>query len=272
MNGRRAPREYNPGMRILFLGNSNEFLALPSGAPLRHEIMRAELSADFGEVELITKPMWPTAEFPRVLAKWVSEYSPDLVYLNVAEYWCLYESIPLRIERTFSKLGRPLGKFGRRAAGAPWLAHNPVFRGLRQGGQSIVPGAVYFTPDEVVERVMECVRLCLQDEGMVVVVDGQRGRRPHATTKRWRNRVESRRQFVHSRLRDECARLHVAYGGDDVPQWQWHAEGMDGHRDGLHQADEGQRWMANEAIGLIREALAAVQPPPPAPASRGRGD
>jgi hypothetical protein len=141
-------------------------------------------------------------------------------------------------------------------AETPWLAHNRVFRGLRQAGQSVVAGAVYFTPDEIVERVMETVRRCLRNEGVVVIVDGQRGRRPHATTRRWRERVEARRQEVHQRLRAECARLHVTYGGDDVPQWVTHPAGMDGHRDGLHQGAAGQVWMANETLELIREALA----------------
>jgi hypothetical protein len=47
------------------------------------------------------------------------------------------------------------------------------------------------------------------------------------------------------------------YGGDDVPQWKTHPEGMNGHRDGLHQGAAGQVWMANEATSLIRQALAA---------------
>jgi hypothetical protein len=246
-------------MRVLFLGNSNEALSLPPGTPLRHEIIREALEAEFGECDVITKPAWPNPGFPRVLERWLAEFKPDVLYLNVAEYWCLYESIPLRIERRFGRFGKPVASAGTKAAETAWLSHNRLFRGLRQAGQSLVAGAVYFTPQEVVDRVMECVRLSLRDEGLVVVVvDGQRGRRPHATTRRWRNRVEARRQFVHQRLKAECARLHVVYGGDDVPQWKWHPEGMDGHRDGLHQGAAGQVWMANEAVELIREALAAA--------------
>lgn len=247
-------------MRVLFLGNSNEALDLPAGAPRRHEVMERELAAEYGTAEIVTKRAWPNAGFPKVLERWIGELEPDVVYLNVAEYWCLYESIPLRIERRFGKFGKPLAAAGTKAAETPWVSHNRLFRTLRQAGQSVVAGAVYFSPEEVVDRVVECVRLCLRDEKLVVVVDGQRGRRPHATTRRWRDRVEARRQFVHRRLKAECARLHVVYGGDDVPQWAWHPEGMDGHRDGLHQGVDGQVWMANEALALIREAVAAGAP------------
>jgi len=244
-------------MRILFLGNSNESLALAPGTPLRHEILQEELARDFGHVEVITRPAWPNEGFPGVLGRWLAEYEPDLVYLSVAEYWSLYESLPLRIERALPRLGKPIAGAGLQAAGTPWLAHNPVFRRARLLVQSVIPGAVYFTPDEVVSRVLECARVCLRTEGVVLVVDGQRGRRPHAATRRWRDRVEARRLYVHHRLREECARLHVTYGGDDVPQWRTHPEGTAGHRDGLHQGPDGQRWMANEALELIRAALAA---------------
>jgi hypothetical protein len=244
-------------VKVLFLGNSNEALDLPAAAPRRHEIMQADLAAEFGAAEVIVKPAWPTPEFPGVLERWIAEYEPDLVYLNVAEYWCLYESIPLRIERRFGRLGKQVAAAGTGAAAVPWLAHNRAWRGLRQAGQSVVAGAVQFEPEVLVPRIMECVRVCLRSEGVAVVVDGQRGRRPHATTRRWRERVEARRQFVHVRLKEECTRLHVVYGGDDVPQWKTHPEGMNGHRDGLHQGAAGQVWMANEATSLIRQALAA---------------
>jgi hypothetical protein len=243
-------------MRVLFLGNSNEALDLPDGALRRHEIMEAELTREFGSCEIVTKPAWPTPGFPKVLERWIRELEPDVVYLNVAEYWCLYESIPLRLERRFGTLGKPVASAGTKMAETSWVSHNRLFRGLRQAGQSVIAGAVHFEPDEIVERVVACLRVCLRDEGLAVVVDGQRGRRPHATTKRWRDRVEARRQRVHLALKEECARLHVVYGGDDVPQWRWRPQGMDGHRDGLHQGIEGQRWMANEAIELIRRALA----------------
>jgi hypothetical protein len=244
-------------VKVLFLGNSNEALDLPEGSPRRHEIMQAELAAEFGEAEIILKPAWPTEGFPKVLERWIAEIQPDVVYLNVAEYWCLYESIPLRIERRFGKFGKRVAGAGTKAAETPWLAHNRFWRGVRQAGQSVVAGAVYFEPQMLVPRIMECVRVALRSEGVVLIVDGQRGRRPHATTRRWRDRVEVRRQYVHARLKEECARLHVVYGGDDVPQWRTHPEGMDGHRDGLHQGAAGQVWMANEALALIREALAA---------------
>lgn len=251
-------RLYHASVRILFLGNSNEWLSLPPGVPRRHEIIERDLAATYGPVEVVTKPAWPTADFAGVLGRWVRELDPDIVYLNVAEYWCLFESVPLRIERMLGKFGKPLARVGKASAGTPWVAHNPAFRRLREASQAVLPGGIYFTPRQVVERVMECVHVCLRDEGLVIIVDGQRGRRPHAATKRGRARVEARRQYVHQRLQAECAKLHVTYGGDDIPQWRTHPEGLDGHRDGLHQGARGQVWMADEAVALIREALSAA--------------
>ncbi len=243
-------------MRILFLGNSNEQLALGPGVPLRHDLMREQLAPDFGGVEVVLKPAWPNEAFAGIVDRWIDEYQPDMVYLNVAEYWCLYESIPLRLERSFGWLGRPFARLGTKAAETPWISHNAIFRSLHGFVKAFVAGAPQFEPEVVVDRVMECVRVGLRREGLVMVVDGQRGRRPHANSGRGRARVEARRQHVHRGLGEACARLHVTYESDDAPQWQTHPEGMEGHRDGFHQGPEGQVWMANEATALIRRAWA----------------
>lgn len=251
-------------MRILFLGNSNEVLELPAGAPRRHEILESAVAEEYGSAEVIIRGAWPTEKFPSVLSNWTTELAPDVVYLNVAEYWTLYESVPLRFERTLGKFGKPVARAGKKAANTPKLAHNAPFRKFRETAQLAFRGSTYFSTEEVVDRVMGAVRTVLRNESAIVVVDGQRGRRPHATNARGRARVEARRQVVHQALREQCAKLHVVYGGDDVPQWQTHPEGTDGHADGLHQGVAGQVWMANESLGLIRAALAqaGVTPTP----------
>lgn len=242
-------------MRILFLGNSNDELKLAGDAPLRNQLMREALSEEFGEVEVIMKRTWPDAALPVALEKWLKTLEPDVVYINVTEFWCLHESIPLRIERTFGRVGRPIARAALKAAASPTIGHNRVFRGIRTAAQAVIRGDPQFTPQQVTARVTECARICLRREGTVVVVDGQRGRWPLSITRRGRDRIERRRQEVHRGLTEACARLHVVYESDDIPQWKANAAlRKQAHSDGFHHGAAAQVLMANESAALIRRA------------------
>jgi hypothetical protein len=248
-------------MRILFLANSNELVPNPDGSPSRAELVREDLSPDFADVDIVVKAAWPTEKLPGIVGRWIDQYEPDLVYINVGEYWCLYESVPLRIQRIFGRFGTPLATAGLKAADTPWLAHNRVFRNLQQLTHLLVGGDTHFTPQEMVDCVMKCARVALQREGVVVVVDGQRGRRKFATTAPGLRRIERKRLAVHRMLQAECARLHITYESDETPQWQVVAKStLQFQRDGFHLGGTAQQHMADEASALIRRAWAESHP------------
>ena len=243
-------------MRILFLVNSNEFVPNPDGSPLRAELVQSELASEFQDVEVVAKAAWPTSKLPGVLGGWIEEHRPDIVYINVAEYWSLYESVPLRVQRVFGKLGSPFAKLGLKAADTPWVAHNRFFRTSQRIAQRVIGGDPHFSTDEVVERVMACAHVALRREGTVVVVDGQRGRRKFASTRRSLRRMERRRLEVHRRLQAECGRLHVTYESDETPQWVTvERTTLAFQKDGFHLGRTAQEHMAQESCELIRRAL-----------------
>ena len=250
-------------MRVLFLANSNELVPNPDGSPSRAELVRRDLDADFPGTEVIVKAAWPTEDLPGIVAGWITRYEPDVVYINVAEYWCLYESVPLRVRRIFGRFGTPFAALGLKAADTPWVAHNRVFRKLQQLTHLAIGGDTHFTPEEVVDCVVKCARVALQHEGVGVIVDGQRGRRKFAVTARGLRRIEKKRLAVHRMLKAECERLHVIYESDEIPQWQVVERATLAYQeDGFHLGGSAQEHMATEATALIRRAYAELQPDP----------
>ena len=247
-------------MRVLFLANSNELVPNPDGSPLRSELVERKLREELGTVEVVTKAAWPTEKLPDIVSRWMDEYEPDIVYINVAEFWCLYESVPLRVRRVLGRFGTPLAWLGLKAADTPVVAHNRAFRWLQRTTQAVVGGDPHFTEGEVVERVIACARTALQREGTGVVVDGQRGRRKFSPTERGLRRIEARRLRVHRRLQAACEQLHVIYESDETPQWTTLDDRTLGfQRDGFHFGSSGQEHMAAESTELILRAVRELE-------------
>lgn len=254
-------------MRVLMLGNSNDSLDWFTGRK-RHEIVRDQLAAEFGEpVTVVPKSIWPNEEMPDVLERWLAAEQPDFVYINVITFWFAYESVPLKAQRLLGRFGPAAGKAGFRLADSKRWAHNAVFRRIRRFAQATIGGDTHFTPDEVIDCISACVRVALRSEGAVVAVKGPVARNDHGATRGQRHRNERRRKQVDAALATLCQGLHIDYRGADAPVYT--TTPQDGMRvgDGLHSSERGHEYTAAEISASISSAWRAARELSPAPNS-----
>ena len=244
------------GVKVLILGNSQDTGSFVREEAKRHVIIRDRLAAEFGEpVEVLVRNAWPNPGMVRYVMKAVEELQPDMVYLNVIAYPFCYESTPLRVKRIFGKVGgQKAGDVGMRIADSRKWAHNAVFRGLRRFGQATLGGDTHFSPEEVLERYEELIRVLLRREGMVVAVKGPMAPQQYGS-RRGLRRQEDRRQRVHRPLKEFCAQHHVFYAGLEVPLHITRPirKGTT-VGDGLHANEEGHKDFVEMHHGPIRDA------------------
>ena len=199
-------------MKVLLLGNSNDGGSWIGEGRKRHEIVAEQLEQLIGQpVEVVTKSIWPNPGLARVVDSWVEQHEPDVVYLTMLAYWFQYRSVPLRVRRLLGPLGPGVSDAGFRFAESPRWAHNAVFRTIRRSLQRTVGGDTHFTPEEVVDRVTEVIRVLLRHEGLVVAIQGADGRTDYAFSRRGRKRNEQRRIYVDRHMREWCREHHVTY-------------------------------------------------------------
>lgn len=201
-------------IRILRLGNSSDrALDIAEGARA-HEIVERMLAEASGEeVETILRPIWPTTQLPDLISKWMDEYQPDLVFLRVNNVWYNSESIPLRIQRKFGRVGTGVGNATERATKRRWVNQSPIYKRLRKLALLTVGYDLHFTTDEVLERMDECLRRIVAHEHVGVVVRGTIGKKEKndKLPKRIAQQHDLRRTIVDDGLREICDRLHVTY-------------------------------------------------------------
>ena len=173
-------------MKVLILGNSNDSGTWFEGGRKRTDIVRDRLAAEFGEpVTVTTKGIWPNAGMVATIERWLDEYEPDVVYMNVVSYWFAYESVPLKLRRLFGKrVGPVVGDAGVKLSKSRRWGHNVVGRTVRRWAQATIGGDPNFSTTEVVDRCSEAVNRIIRREGTVLVVKGSRGRSKPGMTAR----------------------------------------------------------------------------------------
>lgn len=238
-------------MRVLFLGNSSEVYGEVADAERRTSKAARALEDAFGEpVEMNVRRIWPTPQLPERLESWLNEGQPDIVYLNVIAYWFNYQSVPLKFERMFGRLGRPVRAAGIKASQTTWLGHTRAFHWTRERLQKAIGGATFFTPQQVTSVVSECVRTVVRHEDCVLVVKGPRSSADYNVKKAW---AEERRLNVHAALSSLCRELHVEYVGVDKPRYLTEPEG-DLLGDRLHSGVGGHARSGDEIAGILKGA------------------
>ena len=241
-------------MKLLFLGNSNEFYGDLAGEDRRAARVARSLEAALGEpVDVTVRQIWPTDSLPGRLEAWMDELEPDIVYLNVVSFWFVYQSVPLRFERRFGRIGRPLKSAGIRASQVPWLGHTSAFHWVRRQSQKLIGGATFFEPDDIVAVMSDCIRVATRHEQAMLVVKGPRSRTAHNVTERSRAWAEDRRRRVHNALSALCGSLHVEYVGSERPRYLTEP-GSPTLGDRLHSGSEGHSSSGDEIAGLLAAA------------------
>ncbi|MEO9254988.1 MAG: hypothetical protein ABI305_05580 [Tepidiformaceae bacterium] len=241
-------------MHLLLLGNSNETVEWFEGAETAEQRLGRLLREEFNEdIQITAKSIWPDANMPATVGRWVERYRPDVVFLDVVGFWFLYQSVPLRLERIGGRAGKRLGEVGFGAAANRAVAHNRAFRIFRKTAQRIIGGDTHFTPRGVIERVSECIRTTIRHEGTVVVVSGAGGRVNHAVTRRGYTRNEAARHDFNQVLAAFCRGVHVHFVAPDEPE----AKSLPKKAhigDGLHWSAAGAVYRGDRIFRLVRDA------------------
>ena len=200
-------------MRVLRLGTSNDDAG---GVPVEERAWKVAeliLAESAGEpVETILKRAWPNPSLPLRVQQWLDEYRPDLVVLQVNNFWYGYESTPLWFERRFGRAGVRLSRLGLRVGKSPRFVDNRWAQLVNRRVLGILPGATYFTIPEVARTVEIAIRGVLAREGVVLLVRGNENwtNFPMAS-RRFNRRNAERNAAMSAAMRSLCSRLRVPY-------------------------------------------------------------
>lgn len=212
------------------------------------------LAAASGEaVETINRSIWPSPQLPDIIDGWMERYRPDLVMFHVNGFWYLYPSVPLKLERTLGRFGRPLARAGFKAGSTRWIATTRAFHWARRLALRTVGGAYYFTPDEVIQNVEACVRRIVAHENIGLVLRGN--------LVGWPDGEQSREAAVHSALANLARELHVHFLARDwrtpTPARELYSSGDRMHSNSAVHAFYGEQ-EGNAFIEAWRSEHAAV--------------
>ena len=200
-------------MRLLRIGSSNDFAGHIPEDQRGWAIAARMLEEAIGEpVETVLKRSWPSADFPGVVARWIEDLAPDLVVIQVNNFWYGHESVLLWWERKFGRAGERVTKLGLRVGKSPLLNDNRWGLRFNRWLLRVLPGATHFTVPQVAASMEATLRRVLVHEGVVVLVRGNEHweKLPMADA-RHNRRNAARNQAMSRAMRTVCDRLHVPY-------------------------------------------------------------
>jgi hypothetical protein len=204
-------------MRVLRLGNSYDTDPNIAADANKASVADGILGEGSGEaIETTIRTIWPQKQLPDLIDTWLDRYQPNVVLLVVTSYWFTYVSVPVKVERSFGPLGKPLARAGLKAAATPWLANNGAFRLARRATIATIGGTTNFTPEEVTESMEACIRRILARENVALAVRGPRVAFSADGTEKTRRWAEQRRSAVDRHMAEFCQRLHIEYIGYDI--------------------------------------------------------
>ncbi len=163
----------SPAVRILRLSNSDDFtphLPVAERLPAVAERTFRELAGCAVETEV--RIIWPGAELPDLVDRWLSRHEPDAVLLVVSSFWFTYQTVEVRLRQRFGRAGAPLAGAVQSAVTRPWLSELRAFRAARGLALRTIGGAPYFTPAQVIDTAEACIRRVLQHEHIALAVRG----------------------------------------------------------------------------------------------------
>jgi hypothetical protein len=171
------------------------------------------LSDAAGEpVETIVRSCWPTETFPPLLERWLNELDPDIVLIQVNNFWYAHDSIPLWFERKFGRAGKKLTDVGLKAGKQKWFAESRPYIAAHRTFLRVMPAATHFTIEQVASCMEEAIRRVIAHEGPVLLVRGNDDWAKHPLTGRRHNNLNrSRNREMTRRMAEICERYRVPY-------------------------------------------------------------
>src|SRR6188768_723166 len=112
-------------MRVLRIGTSNDSVGGLSEQQRGWWIASDILAQSTGPpVETVLKRAWPTDSLPGIVDGWLEELQPEIVYMQVSNFWYGHPSVPLWFERRFGRAGKKLTDAGLAVGKKPWMSDN----------------------------------------------------------------------------------------------------------------------------------------------------
>ena len=243
-------------MKILRLTNSSD-LHPGVAEELRAPAVAARIiAAELGEpVETIQKAAWPTAALSSVVAKWLDEFEPDVVFVRLSSFWVAYESTPLRVSRRLGRIGEPVSNAGLRIGTHPKLVENGAFKAARRAVVRTVGGDTYFTPAGASEEMHRMLAAVVAHESIVPVVRGTGLLLNSSGTKSGLRRAIRRVTDLNDGVAAACAAHRVAF----VPEVIDSALSSSRLNDEVHDGPEAHERLGRDDALAIISALNAAE-------------
>jgi hypothetical protein len=200
-------------MRVLRVGTSNDQAAgIPEDARAWKIASDTFAGAVAEPVETVLKRAWPNEGFPGLVSSWMDEYHPDVVVLQVNNFWYGHESVPLWLERRFGRAGKKVANAGIDLSRKSWFADSRLAVVTNRSLIRVLPNATFFSVPQIAARMEDAMRKVLAHEGVVLLVRGNEhwAKLPMATRKA-NNRNISRNNAMSGAMRAVCDQLHVPY-------------------------------------------------------------
>ncbi len=200
-------------MRVLRVGTSNDEAGNLPEEGRAWKIASDMFAASISEpVETVLKRAWPNESFPALIEQWMDEYHPDVVVLQVNNFWYGHESVPLWLERRFGRAGKKVAHAGFELSRKKWFADSRISVTTNRALVRTLPSATFFSVPVIAARMEAAMLKVLAHEGVVLLVRGNEhwAKLPMAS-RRANDRNIKRNNAMSSAMKALCHRLHVPY-------------------------------------------------------------
>lgn len=243
-------------MRILRLTNSSDTHSGVVAELRAPAVTERVVGLATGEhTETMIRAIWPTADLPGRVDRWIEAFQPDIVFVRATSFWCTYESVPLRLEHRLGRVGKPLAGAGLRLGDRPWLIDRRAFKLARLAVLRTIGGDPHFTPRQVSSVLGEVLRRAISRESTIAVVRGPAQFHNSAGTRAGFRRAQTRLRELDALTAETCRRLHIRYisaaGTNDGPSFRL--------GDDLHDTEAAHRIMGELEGGVIAEEWLAAR-------------
>ncbi len=227
-------------MKILRLGVSHDARDDIPFDERQHVIAERKLEEATGlEWDTVLKSMWPTAQLPALVERWVEREEPDMVLLFLAGYWASWGSTAVRLERRLPFVGKHAADLARKVATSESAKPHRTLDRLRGVASAAIGVDFNFEPDELVSRFETITRQLLRN-GHFLTPGGGRGRPPRRPTKRQTRQSIARYSLFARGIEELCRQLHVEFlPYEHLPEDQKFSDRVPG--DPAHYTVEGAR-------------------------------
>jgi hypothetical protein len=254
---------------VLRFGNSNDVAGSLPVERRGWRLAEAALSESLGEpVTTTLKRAWPNERLAEIVEDALRQHEPEMVVLQVNNFWYGHESAALWFERRLGRAGTALNSAALNVGKSAWMADSRWVQFVNRRVLGILPKATHFSVAEVATAMEAAMRRVVAHESIVLLVRGNESwaQMPNAT-RRFDRRNAARNAAMSLAMRAVCERMRVPYfERPTVP-----AGGMETlNGAGFHNNEEGERQLGAFDAEAMLTAWRAAHDVPPAATERYR--